>query len=409
VNGDDARLLEGSGSAISGRAFLSTYLPALVLALGVGIALPALPTLAKSFGVSFGVASGVITVFLLGNFVSTIPSGWLIDRFGRRPVMIAGPVLTALTAFLVAGAHSFPELLILRFFNGFAAQMWVMARLAAISHSAAAGQRGRLVSWMFGMDNTGRLAGPVLGGVIAADWGSRAPFIVYAVLALLALAPVLLTADASGSENVAHVRVHAPLSWISLREIIMPRLAYFGVAFFAGLTRGPLQADLMHLYAAFVYHLGPRQIGYLATGAALLSWPIGFIAGWMMDRFGRKRTMVPGFTGVGIAMAALAVSAFLHFTLVWYVILFFIGIALQSLTGGSIQTVGTDVAPADARGTFLGLWRFAGQGGATLSPIVFALLADQINYGTSFLFTAASAAAVAFLLIRYVPETRLST
>ena len=116
--------------------------------------------------------------------------------------------------------------------------------------------------------------------------------------------------------------------------------------------------------------------------------------------------MVPGFTGVGIAMAALAVSAFLHFTLVWYVTLFFVGIALQSLTGGSIQTVGTDVAPADARGTFLGLWRFAGQGGATLSPIVFALLADQINYGTSFLFTAASAAAVAFLLIRYVPETR---
>jgi MFS family permease len=407
VNDDDARLLEGGGSAISGRAFLSTYLPALVFALGVGIALPALPTLAKSFGVSFGVASGVITVFLLGNFVSTIPSGWLIDRFGRRPVMIAGPVLTAATAFLVAYAHSFPELLVLRFLNGFAAQMWVMARLAAISHGAAAGQRGRLVSWMFGMDNTGRLAGPVLGGLIAADWGARAPFVVYAVLALLALVPVILTEDAPGSEVETRARTHAALSWTSLRNIVMPRLAYFGVAFFAGLTRGPLQADLMHLYAAFVYHLGPRQIGYLATGAALLSWPIGFIAGWMMDRFGRKRTMVPGFSGVGIAMAALAVSAFLHFTLFWYVTLFFIGIALQSLTGGSIQTVGTDVAPADARGTFLGLWRFAGQGGATLSPIVFALLADQINYGTSFLFTAASAAAVAFLLIRYVPETRV--
>jgi MFS family permease len=167
-----------------------------------------------------------------------------------------------------------------------------------------------------------------------------------------------------------------------------------------------VQADLLHLYAAFEYHLGPTQIGYLATGAALLSWPIGFIAGWMMDRYGRKRTMVPGFVGVAFSMTALAVSAFAQLPLGWYVVLFFIGVGLQALTGGSVQTVGADVAPAEARGTFLGLWRFTGQGGASLSPIIFALLADQVNYGSSFLFTAASAATVAFLLIRYVPETR---
>jgi MFS family permease len=76
------------------------------------------------------------------------------------------------------------------------------------------------------------------------------------------------------------------------------------------------------------------------------------------------------------------------------------------LTGGSIQTVGADVAPPEARGTFLGLWRFTGQGGATVSPILFAILADQVNYGSAFVFTAICAAAVAFLLIRYVPETR---
>jgi len=92
--------------------------------------------------------------------------------------------------------------------------------------------------------------------------------------------------------------------------------------------------------------------------------------------------------------------------LTWYVALFFVAVAMQSLTGGSIQTVGADVAPPEARGRFLGLWRFTGQGGAAVGPMVFALLADQVNYTSSFLFTAASAAVVAFLLIRYVPETR---
>jgi MFS family permease len=407
-DGDKSTVLNAprGTAAVSWDAFLSTYLPALVLAVGAGVALPAVPTLAKSFGVSFGVASGVITAFLLGNLAATIPSGWLIDRFGRRVVLIAGPLFTSAVSFAVAFTHSFPELLVLRFLAGCAAQMWVMGRLAGISQSAAPAQRGRLVSWMFGMDSTGRLAGPMLGGFIASAWGPRAPFVVYAVLALLALVPTsTLAGDAKHRGSAAPAKIPAVRS-LSLREIVMPRLVYFGMTLFAGLTRGPVQADLLHLYAAFAYQLGPKEIGYLATAAAVVSLPIGFISGWMMDRFGRKRTMVPGFVGVTIAMVALAASAFAHLSLVWYVALFLLGVALQAMTGGSIQTVGTDVAPPEARGTFLGLFRFTGQGGVALSPIIFALLADRVNYGSSFLFIAASAAVVAFLLIRHVPETR---
>jgi MFS family permease len=399
----------GVSKAVSWDAFLSTYLPALILALGTGIALPAIPTLAKSFDVSFGVASGVVTAFLIGNLAGTIPSGWLIDRFGRRPVMIAGPLLTAAMAFLVAAADTFPELIVLRFFNGVAAQMWLMGRLAAISHGAAAGQRGRQVSWMFGMDSTGKLAGPLLGGFIATEWSTTAPFVAYGFLALVTLIPTLLFDKNTKPRDAAARKKERAAPSLSMRQIVMPRLVYFGVALFAGLTRGPIYADLLHLYGAFVYHLGPQEIGYLATGGALLSLPIGFVAGWLMDRYGRKHTMVPGFTGVAVAMILLAISAYLELSLLWFVALFFLCITVQSLTGGSIQTVGADVAPPEARGTFLGLWRFVGQGGATISPIIFALLADHLNYGSSFLFTAASAAAVAFLLIRYVPETRTTT
>jgi MFS family permease len=398
----------GVSKAVSWDAFLSTYLPALILALGTGIALPAVPTLAKSFDVSFGVASWVVTSFLIGNLAGTIPSGWLIDRFGRRPVMIAGPLLTAAMAFMVANTDSFAVLLVLRFFNGVAAQMWLMARLAAISHGAAAGQRGRQVSWMFGMDSTGKLAGPIVGGFVASTWGPGAPFIIYGLLALLALLPTLKYAKNTPPRDAGARKAQAKPS-LTLRQIVTPRLVYFGVALFAGLTRGPIYADLLHLYGAFVYQLGPQEIGYLATGGAVLSLPIGFIAGWLMDRYGRKHTMVPGFTGVAVSMVLLAISAYLELSLIWFVALFFLCITTQSLTGGSIQTVGADVAPPEARGTFLGLWRFVGQGGATVSPIVFALLADHLNYTSSFLFTAVAAAAVAFLLIRYVPETRTTT
>jgi MFS family permease len=396
----------GVSKAVSWDAFLSTYLPAFLLALGAGIVLPVIPALAQSFDVSFGVASGVVTSFLIGNLVGTLPSGWLIDRFGRRPVLIAGPLLTAAASLLIVFAESFTQLLVLRFLAGCATQMWLMGRLAAISHGAAPGERGRQISWTFGMDSVGRLAGPMLGGFLATALDIRAAFIAFAVLALIALIPTLLFAeDTPGHRRHSKENAAAPRK-LSLRELVLPRLPYFGVALFAGLARGPIYSGVLDLYAAFAYQLGPVQIGFLATAATVITLPISFTAGWMMDHFGRKRTMIPGFGGVAIAMAALAVSAFVPLSFAWYVVLFFFAVATQALTGSSIQTVGADVAPAEARGMFLGVWRLTGQGGVTLSPILFAVIAEALGYGPSFLFVAASAAVVAFLLIFYVPETR---
>lgn len=92
--------------AWSWTALNSTYLPALIFAMGTGIAVPAIPALAQSFHISFAVATGITTSFLIGNVAGALPAGWLIDRYGRRRVMLTGPVLTAILAFAVVFAHS---------------------------------------------------------------------------------------------------------------------------------------------------------------------------------------------------------------------------------------------------------------------------------------------------------------
>jgi MFS family permease len=376
----------------------------MLLALGVGIALPAIPVLARSFDIGFGLASFVVTAFLIGGAVGTIPTGWLIDRVGRRPILIGGPLITAVVALLVARAQSFPELLIYRFIDGWAAQMWLLARLAAISHRAAIGQRGRQVSWMYGMDNLGRLTGPLVGGFLAASLGERSPFVAYAVLALIALIPTVKLAKEVPRRGV----IASPLARtapVTLWRIVAPRLPFFGVAFFSAVARGPIFADMLHLYAAFTYNLDAAGIGVLATVASVISLPISFLAGWLMDHLGRKATMVPGFIGVSFMMLLLAVTAVLHLSLVWYVATFLAGVAAQSLTGGSIQTIGADVAPPEARGLFLGVWRFTGQVGQTASPVAFAFLASTTGYGSSFVFIACAAAITPLLLITLVPET----
>jgi MFS family permease len=116
-------------------------------------------------------------------------------------------------------------------------------------------------------------------------------------------------------------------------------------------------------------------------------------------------TMVPGFAGVAVSMLLLALTAFLQLSFFWYVATFLVAVAAQSLTGGSVQTVGADVAPPNARGLFLGVWRFTGQVGQTVSPLVFGILAERTGYGSSFLFVAAAGVITALLLLTLVPET----
>ena len=154
-------------SILSRQNLLSLYLPAVILALGTGIALPALPIYARSFDVSLGVASSALVATGLGGLVAGVPTGYLLDRFGRRNIILAGPIVTALSSFLVVTANTFPELLAYRFIGGVAAQMWMLGRLAIVADTGADAQRGRQITGMHAMDSGGRIAGPLVGGLIA--------------------------------------------------------------------------------------------------------------------------------------------------------------------------------------------------------------------------------------------------
>ena len=103
--------------------FLTLYFPAFVFALGYSIATPAIPVFAKSFDKGFAVASLVIVMHALGGLIAAVPSGFLIDRIGRRPVLLIGPLLMALSSILTALAGSFAQLLAYRFIGGAAMEM----------------------------------------------------------------------------------------------------------------------------------------------------------------------------------------------------------------------------------------------------------------------------------------------
>lgn len=397
-----------TGGVLSPYQFLTLYFPGFVLALGYSIATPAIPVFAKSFDTGFGVASLVIVMSALGELVAAVPTGFLVDRLGRRPILFAGPILTSAASCLTAVATSFEELLFYRFIGGVANEMWRQARLAIIADVSKSRQRGRQMSGMVGIEGAGKLLGPALGGLLAIS-SIRTPFFVHGALAFLAIVPsfFMVRESAPAQSKAAGKKEEEDLGTRALLGMMFHAryLGFFTAQFFASMTRGILWGGTLLLYATYEYGAGPQLLGGLATAGSIVGIPITISCGYLMDRFGRKTTMVPGFVLISMGLLFLAFSAQWQWSLAVFILGFVWIQATGSITSGSMQVLGADMAPAVARGRFFGFWRLIGQIGGLVSPALFAVVAEQIAYSAAFALFAFCSLATAALLAFSVKET----
>lgn len=390
--------------------FLTLYAPAFIFALGASIATPVIPVFAKSFDTGFGVASLVIVMHALGGLFAALPTGFLLDKFGRRPVLFIGPTVMALSSLLTAVAHSFPELLVYRFIGGWAMEMWRQARLAVVADRSRRSQRGRQLTGMVGVEASGRLIGPAVGGFLAA-WSIRTPFVVHGILALLAIVPSFFLVKETAPLQKRHGQNdEAPLSNRELWQMIRDGgfVGFFSAQFFASMTRGVLWGGTLLLYATYTYGTSVQLLGGLATTTSIIGIPITLSCGYLMDRFGRKYTMVPGFGLIAAGLLFLAGGAQWHWSLVSFIVGFLWIHGSHSITSGSMQVIGSDMAPASARGRFFGVWRLIGEIGSLVSPLLFAFTAEHFSYSAAFALFSLGSFATALLLAFSVKETRHS-
>ena len=386
-----------------------------MLSLGTGLAAPVLPIFARSFNVSFGVASLVIIARMVGATASTIPTGYLVDRIGRRRILLIGPIIAALASFLTASAQSFPQLLVYRFLAGWGQQMWMISRLTVVADTTTTGERGRQIASMVGVSHAGALMGPALGGFSAAIAGIRAPFLIHGVLAAIAIIPsfglIRETSPVLAAANRDTPGQSAPKSSYSYAALLTgPVLLLFVAQLLANLIRGASGqggGGPLFLYAAYAYDAGPALLGTLGTIGAVLGLPLIFLAGSLMDKFGRKAAVVPGTLLLAAGLFFLAVSAYFKWPIESFMAGFLWTNTTVSLMSGSMQTMGSDVAPPQARGKFFGLQRLVGEAGMLLSPISFAVLAELVNYTVAFAFLGFVGIATVLWISIMIKDTRI--
>lgn len=396
---------------LSRQLVLSLYLPATLLALGQSMVAPVIPGLTKSFGIGVDAASLVFVAFSVGALVATFPAGYLMDKIGRRPVLLAGPLLTAVGSFMTPFSHTFLELLFWRFVVGAASQIWQQGRVLVIADTAPQDQRARQMQWMMGMTRAGQLFGPSMGGFLAAAFGLWIPFAVHAALTIVAMIPAYTmiqeTAPRRHRKHDESEEVKAQGWGPVIKYMITFQIVVFlCIQVLAQFSRGGQDQGSLNLYAVYAYDMGPGELGLLNTIAILFGIPVPFLTGWLMDKFGRRAVIAPGFAAYGIAVAFMSLTAFYPLPMSYFLATYVLVQATAGTTGGTMQVLGADLSPQENRGRFFAIWRTIANIGAAVSPAIYGLIAEHVGFGIAFLYLSLCAVGVVLGLSRVLGDTQ---
>jgi EmrB/QacA subfamily drug resistance transporter len=152
-------------------------------------------------------------------------------------------------------------------------------------------------------------------------------------------------------------------------------------------------------------HAGVGSLQLVVTAYSVTLAALILLAGTLGDRLGRRRVFVLGvvwFTAASAVCAAAPVTG----VLVGARALQGIGGAL--MTPGSLAIIEATFAPED-RGRAIGAWSALGGVAAAIGPLVGGYLVEAVSWRAIFLINLPLGAAVAWLALRHVPESRDET
>ena len=392
---------------------LTLHLPSFSMGFGLGLTVLVILELAQQAGVASGVAAYLVMLPLLGKLVAALPTGFFIDKLGRRRVLLAGPIITVVASLLVVkvaleGADgSFLELMIYHLIVGLGGQMWMMSRITVIADTGASNQRGKQVTQMRGLYAAGIAFSPVIGLLMAELWGLWIPFVIHAAIILIALIPsyFLLRETAPPVRPGQDANPGVPQSgpWRAMLQAPVSTVLLVHFLLKAALTGIPA-GGIFFVYASYAYGTTSDDLDSLSGIVGTIGLVTVFAAGFVMDRFGRKYTIVPGFILLGSVMVLAAFVVILDVSYAWFAAVFIVAQMPLYITTGSTTTLGTDVAPEAARGRFFGVLETIGTGG-TVTGIFAVALAQEVGFAAALFFLGLIAFAGALVAIFLMPET----
>ena len=374
-----------------------------------------LPLLAKDVFhlAAYTSALTFIVAFGATKAVTNLVAGALCDRFGRKPVLVAGWLIAVPVPLLLMTAPAWVWILVANVLLGVSQGMtWSTTVIMKIDLAGPA-QRG-LAMGLNEAAGYGAVAIAALAtGYIAAHAGLRPePFflgLAFAALGLgLSAAAVRETHGHARHEARRHQHAdgasHGELSTRDVVVLTSVRERSLSAACQAGLVNNLNDGLAWGLFPLlFAQHgLSVSQIGVLAALYPAV-WGVGqLVTGWWSDRVGRKRLIV---AGMWLQALALAITANVNSFPLWAAAAVLLG-AGTALVYPTLLAVIGDIAHPAWRATAVGTYRFWRDAGFAVGAILSGILADRYGIPTAIVVVAVLTAASGVVVAVRMRESR---
>lgn len=271
--------------------------------------LPALPTLTSVFRTSPERVQLTLSVFLIGFGAGQLVHGPASDRFGRRPVLLAGLVLFALAGYGCALSRSIAELVAFRLVQGLGAAAGPVLTRAIVRDLFSGARAVRLLSSIALVQGLGPLLSPIAGGFLLALVGWHAIFLAQALAATAVLAAAWRWLDESmrarDERATSLTRLFANYrrflgTPVCVRYAIMIALVFGGL--FAYISNSPF-------VLIQVFGVRGDRYGFFFALTALSLMVAAFTNGRLVRRFAPEAVLRAGVVIVGTGAAALLLCA----------------------------------------------------------------------------------------------------
>ena len=351
------------------RTLLAVSLSVCAAYIGIGMVVPVRVLYAQSQGASLTIIAAMASAYLISNFLFQYPSGWLADRWGRKP-MILFSLLGQAGLSLIYLAITDPVLfIVLRFAEGMVAAAFLPSARALIADAVPAEKRGEAYGIFSAFFNGGFLLGPALGGLLG-GLGYTPPFIGAALFRLVALVLVMVMIQSPARQQQREEAAPVSLGALFALPLVASYLLAFGDYLYLGFDITLVPLWLHDHLGASVEWIGAFYIFWAIPGILLAP-----TAGRIADRR-RRSTMILIF---GLAQVPLYFMYGLSNLFVLVAVLAAIHGTIYVFIQPAVDAHVAAAAASQARARIMGLYSAFGLIGAFVGANVFSLL-----YGWNF-------------------------
>ena len=398
-----AELIADRGvAAVVGLAFF--------VLIGTGIVLPTLPLYAQTFGRGYGGAGVLIAAFAFARLGADVGAGIVVDRFGERRAGAYG--LALLGGGSLATGFSTEYWLAVAFWAvaGVGSAVFFAAQFSYLLRVVPRERMARTLSVFYGAFNIGLVLGGVLGGTIAEFLGLTAPLFLNAgVIAIAAFLYLRFVPDPGRRARSGETPADAEVRMLRHARQTLAQLARtpgFAATLFTNLAYLWMVAavfnTLLPLFARDALGMTIAGIGVIFAITLAAEFVVLYPAGSAADRRGRRAVLIPSLALLAVMTVAVGWSTNV---VVFAVLMALLGIA-SGVAGVPPAAMLSDVVPEGASGTAVGAFRFAGDLGLALAPLVAGFSADALGFRSAFALVAIPTLLALVFIIRSAETLR---